>query len=131
MKRQQGLTLMEVMITMVIIGVLAAIAWPMFDEQRTKNRRTDGIRALLENSNKLQACYTDKGSYTNCSIVALSKDGHYDITISKTDETYTLTARPNASGGQVGDSDCTTLTLTHLGVRGSTGSANKKRCWAD
>lgn len=130
MKRQQGLTLMEVMITVVIIGVLSAIAWPMFEGQSLKNRRTMGIRALLNDSNILQGCYTDKGNYLNCGTFPHDSDkGYYTVTLAVTDETYTLTATPK--GVQATDTDCTSLTLNHLGVKGSTGSAPKKRCWAE
>jgi type IV pilus assembly protein PilE len=40
---------------------------------------------------------------------------------------FTLTATPQGSQAS-NDSDCTTLTLTHLGVQGATG-ANAAGCW--
>lgn len=47
------------MITVVIIGILAAIAYPSYQEQVRKSRRADGM--LMQTAQELERCYTTRG----------------------------------------------------------------------
>ena len=44
MKKQQGLTLTEMTVAVAIIGIIAAVAWPAYERQSAKGRRTDQYR---------------------------------------------------------------------------------------
>lgn len=134
--QQTGFTLIELMITVGIITILAAVAWPAYERQMTKNRRSDGIAALLKASKELQQCYSDVGGYidkngTNCTHLSESAKKYYNITSVLTTDTFTLTATPK--GAQADDTECTTLTLDHLGQKGFTTSGNGtlNRCWSN
>ena len=48
MKRQTGFTLIELMVTIVIVAILAAIAIPMFGEQLAKSRRSEAMGVLSD-----------------------------------------------------------------------------------
>ena len=123
-KHYAGYTLIEVMITVVIIGILAAIAWPLFEAQSKRSQRTDAAKGLTIAVIELERCLSDTGAY--CNYSATSPDGYYAITAATTSDTFYLTATPVAP-----DADCTTLTLNHFGEKGYTGAAtNIKRCWA-
>jgi len=136
-KNQKGLTLIEMVITMAIIGIIAAVAWPEYERHKTKNRRTDGINALMEASQQLQQCHTDEGGYiktdgNDCSHRTNSKEGYFTITSAIALNTFTLTATPT-----IGDGECSTLTINHLGVKGFTTTnvapdpvGNLNRCWS-
>ena len=143
-KTQKGFTLIEVMIVVAIMGLITVAAWPSYDRYQTKNRRTDGISALLEARNNIEKCYinfagtdADKPGYLNdnCSPATSSNENHYAIAITdRTAETYTLTATPQ--GAQV-DPECTVLTINQLGVKGFTNTnvapdpvGSLKRCWS-
>lgn len=124
-----GVTLLELMIVVVVVGILAAIAYPSFQEQVRKTKRADGKAALMETAQELERCYTRFASYTAAGCgVALpqnSDEGHYIVDFdASAASTFTLSATPQDD--QVNDS-CGTLTLTNAGVQGA--DADPDDCW--
>ena len=121
--RHSGFTLIELMITLVIIGILAGIAYPSYTRYMTQTRRSDAQIALTEIANRQEkylsqcATYTTTltgGSISGCSGLgynALSPDGHYALSIAADTILstcsaaspviscgYTATANPNGTG---------------------------------
>ena len=135
--RSQGFSLIELMIAVAIIGILAAIAIPMYSDYVTRSRRADGQASLMQVAQDLERCYTQFSKYNdnNCSVVnsgvvsETSDQGFYGISASGgnlTESTFTLTATPQNE--QADDTDCTALTLTHLGEQSATGD-DPDSCW--
>ena len=63
MRRKEGVTLIEVMIVVVIVGILAAVAIPAYDNYITRSRRSDAFTAL-ETVRAAQEMYrAEKGQY--------------------------------------------------------------------
>ena len=135
---QRGFTLIELMIVVAIIGILAAIAVPQYSDYVTRSRRADGQTTLLQVAQALERCYTQFSAYTNtsCAVVGTggvsqaSPEGYYVIAAAGSAlSASALTLTATRQGAQAtNDSDCTTLTLTHLGVQGATG-ADTDSCW--
>ncbi|WP_021029271.1 type IV pilin protein [Litchfieldella anticariensis] len=120
LKRQSGFTLIELMIVVVVVAILASIAYPLYSGYLERARRTDGQSMLMQVAGHLERCYTVNSSYQNC-ISALasggmaSEDGHYTVTAtSLSASTFTLSAAPK--GAQAADS-CGNLTLNQRGER--------------
>lgn len=147
--KQDGFTLIELMIAVAIVGILAAIAFPSYQEHIAKARRTDAETVLLQGAQYLERIYTERGGYNKKSdgsagdlsdvgfpstLTKSPIDGSSTYyTIATTDtfdgDTFTLAATP--SGGQSGDK-CGTLTLTNAGVKGVSGnttSVDANYCW--
>ena len=135
--RSQGFSLIELLIAVAIIGILAAIAIPMYSDYVTRSRRADGQATLMQVAQDLERCYTQFSKYNdnNCSVVnsgvvsETSDQGFYGISASGgnlTESTFTLTATPQNE--QADDTDCTALTLTHLGEQSATGD-DPDSCW--
>jgi len=137
-KGKKGFTLIELMITVAIVGILAAVAYPSYQAQVRKTKRADCETALLSLANAMERDYTQNGAYrdiigANLFNAQCPVDGNgpatYNLAIATANggATYTLTATPIAGGPQAGDT-CGNLTLTQTGLKGTSGGTVAD-CW--
>jgi len=132
--RVRGFTLLEVLVTCVIVGVLAAIALPSYLKQVQKSRRSDAQSALVGAAGQMERYFTERGTYATATLgsggvyPSTSQNGYYTLSLANlTATSYTLKAAP--AGAQVGD-PCGTMTYTDQGVKGVTGaSLPVTECW--
>lgn len=132
----RGVTLMELMIAVAIIGILAAIAYPSYSEQVRRGQRAEARSVMLEASQFMQRYYSSNDTYADAALPdALSRSpAHgtqlYEIQIAEDSATrtgYTLEAVPQ---GALASDKCGTLTLTSTGVRGRSGTGDTvQNCW--
>lgn len=146
---QQGFTLIELMVTVAIIGIMAGIAYPSYQDSVMKSRRADATGVLLGMMNAMERHFTESNSFCDaggtggadsCGASTTNDTGtssiysiptetatYYTITISAAAAgSYTLSAVP--AGGQAADA-CGTLTLTHTGVKGNSAGLAQSECW--
>lgn len=123
-----GFTLIELMITVAILAIIAAIAYPSFQEQVRETRRANAQSDLLELASYMERFYTQNFSYAAAAIPfnESPKQGNnkfYDLDLQAVDaNSYTLRAAPK--GGQAGDR-CGTMTLNEVNQR----AAGAADCW--
>ena len=112
LKRQRGFTLMEVMITVAIVGILAAIAFPSYQDSLRKSRRTDGKNALTQAVANMERFYNQNNTYAGATMctstpticaplgtctggVCTTTEGNYTIALSNlAATTFRITATP-------------------------------------
>ena len=125
MKNSKGFTLIEVMIVVAIIGILAAIAYPSYDEYVKRGNRTEGQAFLQDVAARQERYFSQNNEYADTAaklnVSTGSETGKYTLTIATSDG-YTLTATQ-----QFNDTKCGNLTLNALGVKGAGGSVDE--CW--
>ena len=133
MKNSRGFSLIELMITVVILGILSSITFGFYRDNVISANRTEGRSALQTAAGTLEKCRSLYGSYNhaNCNYADFTTDTNlYQVTgdgnISAS--SFTLTATPVAGESQANDADCSTLTLTNTGVKGGSG-ADASECW--
>lgn len=114
----RGFTLIELMIVVAIVGVLAAIAYPSYQDSIRLARRSDAADGLM-NLQGLQEKYRANNTIYGTLVLigaadpATSEDGFYTLTVgNNAATTYTLTATAVAGTTQALDAGCTVMTLT-------------------
>lgn len=133
-RSQNGFTLIELMITVVIISILASIAYPSYQEFVKRGNRTEGQAFLNEVAARQERYFAQNNEYTDDVDRLNLKDGStsetekYELSIvideDADDGGYTLTAEE-----QFNDTACGNLTLTATGVKGVSGSKAAADCW--
>lgn len=129
----RGFTLIEMMIVVAIIGILAAIAYPSYDEYVKRGNRTEGQAFLSDVAARQERYFSQNNTYitdvANIAKLGLantnSPTGKYTISLADGGGGYTLTASQ-----QFGDTKCGNLTLNALGEKGRSGAGKTvEECW--
>jgi|APLak6261667961_1056064.scaffolds.fasta_scaffold02965_2 type IV pilus assembly protein PilE len=139
---QQGFTLIELMVTVAIVGILSSVAYPSYQDSVKKSRRADVQGVVLGLANAMERRFTESNSYLGAAAgsadtgapaiytIPAETATYYTVTISAaTASSYSLSAAP--TGGQSTDK-CGTLTLTHTGVKdviGAETGVTAADCW--
>ncbi|MEN8168655.1 MAG: type IV pilin protein [Pseudomonadota bacterium] len=144
--KNNGFTLIEMMIVVAIIGLLASIAWPNYQQYLKKSARTDAKTALLglqQAQEKLRAncsvygtilgidndCTPGDAANTTVNYSAETLERWYDIDITSANSTgYVATATAKDPGKQSDDTGCTTLTFT-VNAANPNGLREPTTCW--
>jgi len=136
MKSEQGgVTLVELLIVVVIVAILAAIAFPTYQDQLRKGSRAAAQAEMVKIANREAQYLLDARNYavgagalTTLSIALPNEvSAHYAVTIVNasggvtvsTPPSFTIKATPLTGGRQVPDGE---LTLTHEGAKTRAGN---------
>lgn len=121
-KYADGFTLIELLIAMAVIAILAAIAYPSYQEHLKAGWRIDVQRQMMEQVNILERVYARNGVYPEVNAFTMPVNEHYQIGYASNGTGYTLTATPSFS-----DLLCGTMSLNQLGEK----TAQSWSCWSN
>lgn len=141
-RRMAGVTLIELMIVVVVIGILGLIAVPSYRQYTLRAHRTEAKAALLRLQANQERWYLQHNTYTDDPEALgfagdLSENGVYTLTIVPHEkglvEGYTATATPTPGGGRNGvsmtdDAECASFSVTSQGLK-SASPDPRDRCW--
>ena len=134
-KRDRGFTLIELMITIAILAIIAAIAIPSYDRYKRKGYRMEAISFLSNVAAYQENWFAENGAYT-ANPSKLSKTGittldHYSLSVNVGDgSTFLVTATAKLT--QTSDKDCYKYTIDNLGRKKAEkddASDNSRICW--
>lgn len=154
MRTHKGFTLIELVVTMLIAAILAAIAIPAYSNYVRKAHRTDAKNALLDLASleerffstnyAYSAQWSDLG-YSSASTALTVGSGYYTVapptiglasapttTSPGIPATYSLTATAVAGTDQYKDTTCRSFTVTSAGVRTAADASSNdttSTCW--
>lgn len=125
--KQQGFTLIELMIVVAVVGILSAIAYPSYTEYVRRGHRADARAGLLQAQLWMERAATATGVYPTDSdltkvlpaSLSWSTDAskRYQIEMkSSSNAAYVLIAKRKSPGAQA-DDKCGDFTLSNTGVK--------------
>ncbi|MGE0386732.1 MAG: type IV pilin protein [Gammaproteobacteria bacterium] len=155
-RRQRGITLIELMVVVAVVGILAAIAYPSYQDYILRSNRSEAQALLADVAAREERFFSNCGAYADKMIgspgdcaagglgftSATSERGLYTITIAgdiagpaPPARLTTFTATATVAGTQARDKKCKTMVIDHRGQKTSTTSANAANpagndpCW--
>jgi type IV pilus assembly protein PilE len=133
----RGVTLIELMIVVVILGILASIAFPAYRGYAIRADRTEATSTLMRIASNQEKWYLQNNTYTpnlaDLGFDATTENGKYELTIDVGNVTN-FRARANAAAGQTDDDECPIFAIDEAGFRyGGSGpigaETNNPDCW--
>lgn len=117
---KNGFTLIELLIAIAIIGILASIAYPSYQDSVRKTRRAEAQVIMMEYASFAERVYTENNSYRGATIVlaGIQDTTFYSYAVAMTpaapDPATTFTITATALAGQAND-NCGDLSIENTG----------------
>jgi type IV pilus assembly protein PilE len=136
----RGVTLLELLIALAVIGVIAAFAVPAYQRHLMRVHRTEATIALYAVATAQERFHLRHGSYSaelsaqppaGLGMNARSDGGRYVLSISLAadGQSFIATATPSRDGSQASDAECQAFSLDHRGRRAISGAGESAACW--
>lgn len=134
-KYMRGVTLMELMIVVVVIGILTAIAYPSYRQYVAKAKRNEAKSCLLQIATLQERHYLQNATYTTdmtklgfaVGANVLTDSGSYVCTVNAaTPAAFNATATYQKADAEAGK--CATFTINGVGTKSSTPFDD---CWTN
>jgi type IV pilus assembly protein PilE len=130
--RWRGLGLIELLVVLAIMGILASIVLPGYQDHVLKSYRAEAMQALLKVAGLQEMLLVDQQRYsedlTELGFAApqfLTESGRYRVTAEVTEQGYQLKAL--AQQAQTEDKSCQVFLLNSYGQKSSEPSS---ACWS-
>ena len=128
-RRERGFTLIELMIAVAIIGILAAIALPAYQDYVREARRTEAQADMMDIQLQAEKYRANNTTYPSTADVNIPSNDYYTLTIvasaASPGTAYTITAAPVTGSAQASDCGGANLTLDQNDTR------TPPACWSN
>lgn len=129
-QRVRGFTLIELMITVAVVAILAAVAIPSYQQHILKSRRAQAKADMAEVSQLMERYHTVQNTYVGYALpfTQSPREGTARYTLALSNQTasaFTLTVTPNSTQSR---DKCGTMTLDSVG-RKTPDNATVAGCW--
>jgi type IV pilus assembly protein PilE len=134
----RGLTLIEIMVVVALVGILASIALTSYQSQTRKTRRYAAQSCLIEQAQYMERYYTSASNpmtYTGAELPSATCKtnlaSYYAFSLpAAANSSQAFSVQAVASGTQTGDTDCLTLALNSAAQQSSSSAtASTTGCW--
>ena len=133
MKRPDGFTLIELLIAVAIVGILAAIALPAYNQYLVRGKLTEAYSNLLAIRVQSEQWFQDNRSYAGMPCTTTNARYFGYVCSNQTATTYTVTASGNAGTDLAGfafsidQSNARATVIT--GAAATKGWSGNATCW--
>jgi len=134
----RGLTLIEIMVVVALVGILASFAFTSYQSQTRKTRRYAAQSCLMEQAQYMQRYYTTasnpmtyNGAVLPDAACKTNLASYYTFSLpAAANSSQAFSVQAVASGAQTGDTDCRTLALNQAALQSSSSAtASTTGCW--
>ena len=127
-----GFTLIELMVTLVVLSILVAIAYPSYSAFTARSQRATAKTELTRIAQLQERFFIDNRTYATLAqlgfagnTVGVNRNGTevavgagiYNVTITPAPTAINFIVQATATGTQISDTGCTTLSISAIGVQ--------------
>lgn len=142
-RRTRGMTLVELLTVVAVVAILSTFAVSSYRNSVLRAHRTDARSAVLRIAAQQEKFFLQNGRYAGpgeltlappngLGISAETEGGQFAVAITNRDTARDFTATATAQAGQLGDTDCRSLSVDETGQRlalDGGGADNSAFCW--
>ncbi|HEV7605943.1 MAG TPA: type IV pilin protein [Steroidobacteraceae bacterium] len=136
----RGLTLLELLVVLMVLGIVAALALPGYRQYLIRVHRSEAMTVLMQLQGAEESFFLRHRSYTD-NITAAPPAGLglpisgaankyvLSVALAMDGQSFIATATPAPGGGQEADQDCLAFSIDARGRRAVSGTRDTRYCW--
>jgi type IV pilus assembly protein PilE len=136
----RGITLLELLVTLAVVGIIAALALPAYQRHVQRVNRGEAMVALYALLAEQERFHLRHGTYASrvvapppegLGMAATTESRRYALAVALAadGQSFIATATPTREGGQASDAECLAFSMDHRGRRAVSGSGDVAACW--
>lgn len=136
----RGVTLLEILVVVLVVGVIAALALPSYRQHLVRVNRSEATIALYTIAAAEERFFVRHGRYTGdvssappvglgLALASTAARYRFSVAVAGDGQTFIASAAPTRDGGQDSDGECLVFSMDHRGRRAVSGTRDTAFCW--